>query len=210
MVYLSSGGWGWWGRQPWENTIAYRPLKENIDDQMWNYSFTSWAATYSNNMATVTTDLKRDGTWFGSHSWVWYTISAWWKISNVADGWFWLRWDRNYSPNLMINFTTQSGLNRGLWLNIYSNWWKWYWVSWTLNNIHHVAWVYNWTKMTVYIDGAYSWEFNCGRPWAWWVAWDTMKVSVWCTMGETILEDKQRTADEVARYYNQTKSKYWL
>jgi hypothetical protein len=40
--------WGWWGGwQPWANTIAYRPLTEDLDDVTWNYDLSAIWNYYS-------------------------------------------------------------------------------------------------------------------------------------------------------------------
>lgn len=36
-----------WGRQPWANTIAYRPLTEDLDDVTWNYNLSAIWNYYS-------------------------------------------------------------------------------------------------------------------------------------------------------------------
>lgn len=198
----------WW--QPWANTVFYFPFHKDILDETWNYTWNSWACSFSNNMATVTTELRDTPSRFGSHTTP-YTILAWVKMTTGNENWFMFKTDGGYNPALAISsrYTGSTSSNQWVWISIYHSWWYYKTKVWWNGEIHHVAWVGESSGLKVYIDGAYFNTISYATP-AGGSSWDGMGARVWSTFWDVILESKARTAQEILNYYNQTKWTYWL
>lgn len=198
----------WW--KPWVNTVFYFPFHSDILDVTWNYTWNSWACSFSNNMATVTTELRKNSSRFSSHTTP-YTILAWVKMTTGNENWFMFKTDGSYNPSLAITsrYTGGTAAMAWLWVSLYHSWWYYRWQVWATWQIHHVAWVGESSGLKVYIDGVYfntiSYSTVTGGS-----SWDGMGARVWSTFWDVILENVARTATEISDYYNQTKSNYWL
>lgn len=194
--------WREWQWQPWANTIAYYPLHEDIDDEVWNYPWTSGAATFSNNMATITTSLRRTWTWFQNNSWD-FTICAWWICSPTE---IMFKWDGNRNASLVISFSADH-----MWIQYYSSWWKTFETTWTLGNIYNIIGVKKSGTLYVYINGTLAGSLSAPNyPWYSWSSWDTAQIAQGNICADVIIESVPWTATEIADYYNQTKANYWL
>ena len=217
----------WW--KPWANTIAYYPLNWDANDYSWNsrnltatdityntlsswlkVAYLNWSSSYAiiNNQSISMSEC---------------TLNIWikrWQISNSETWWsIWYWGDAAYriSPN--------SSTEWNLWHLLYANWWVFQWT----NN----TWIRNWewanyVSVTTssgnkfYVNGqevalSYSrWNSSIGfgtRNFNNIVIWKHPTISADRTKWEAsnwIIEDKARTAEEVAKYYNLTKAKYWL
>ena len=196
-VYIRTDEW-----LPWENTIAYYPLKTDFNDAKtsWTkYNLTnSWVTlselwwvtcanfNWSNSKATGsfysywTWDLTASVRWYplSNNQWVWWCI---WLTTLVMNSKNWVvEWTSAPTPiNTWTNivFTITWGK-----LKIYSNGTLYLDTSFSNN----VTW-----DLMLWIDGSYRYWFY------WWVS-------------ELIFENRAWTADQIAWYYNQTKSLYWL
>ena len=202
----------WW--KPWVNTILYYPLHDSLTDVVWNYPRQSWAATYSNNMATITTQLKRNSSRFANNTWN-YTISAYVKMTTSPNYcWVFFKTDWSYSSSLAISSYYTGGnssSNIGAGVSYYSSWWN-YKASVGSNwGVYCVVGVKSWTTMTVYVNWASIWTLNAPNyPGYSWGSWDGMSIPAWVICADVLVESVTRTAQEVADYYNQTKWTYWL
>lgn len=195
--------WDYHWRHPWTNTILYYPLHNSLTDVVWDYPRQSGAATYSDNMATITTELRRSGTRFNGNTWD-FTISAWFKwVSGYKDVWF--HWNSSYSGTLLLEADASWA-----WAGYYSSWWKSQYTTateWTLYNV--IAVKSSWT-MTVYVNWTSIWSVSAPNyPW-YWASWDTSYIRVGCICADVIVESVARTASEALEYYNLTKWNYWL
>lgn len=203
-------------REPWENTILYLPMTEDLLDHSWN----SIAITNNNSVSIV--------------DWAWYfwgasrrltftnpynmsggrTISAWFKTSSNSEQWFYTQWVNNTNTMLHIWYSSTS---RWLVIAFYANDMDSGSTSWTDNNWHHAVFTYNgWWSTIIYLDWVVlkSWSLSGLNPWNnTGCIWDLI-TGTWKTfngyMSQYIIEKIARTDQEVLDYYNMTKWNYWL
>ena len=208
----------WWGRQPWANTIAYYPLKWDLNDYSGNgYNLTNsggvlsniwwidcvyydnWTSSYNNSIpawATRTLSARIYKWEIPSHSEV--ILRPWWwtrgrtGVGVASDGWVMKAFISDYST-LWINSAT--GISTSTRTNIV-------WIVESTNMYLYVNWVLeaSWTRS--YASTSSSW-FILGKS-------DTQDDNYKWYVNNVIFEDKARTAQEVLNYYNQTKWNYWI
>lgn len=220
------------GWQPWANTIAYYPLISDIKDYSWNWH----NGTIIWNSGSFETIWWKQAykfwySWWGSSSGMDTRIDTWVQISTLpitlVARYYWLggsdrqtiisnsSWNnsrcyaiRNWVPRIYIDNGTGSdrntgqNLSTGVWSNIiaviqsgatqlYINWQlknsNSSWTNYSTNNTFKIG--YLWLQDTA------IWYYHY-----WWNGY----------LADVILEDKARTAEEVADYYNQTKGNYGL
>lgn len=198
-------------RTPWDNTLAYRPLKENLNDYSWNWHNFTWDATFSWNMATF---YRIKNSWF---SLAWYS----WDFTIIA-----------YSDSSQTNWMVYPWINSSAYPSI-GLWCAWTWADFSFvnpNNTarislsstvnawkHFVAWVKTSSKIYLYVDwvlvnqqtGTY-WDMHYESILNNTRIWVNVNWSWNSTYWGVIIESKARDADEILSYYNQTKSDYWL
>lgn len=203
------GEWPW---KPWANTMLYLPMKTNFDDATWNNIMT-------NSWATITT-LNWVSCWYFYNSTLTCsasplatnnkTISIWLNITTLSSNW--VIWS-NHSGAASWDYIRFSS---GEWILGSTYWWSaWDTKTTTLppeNTWFHLVWsgwnfYLNWTDVTTtqWTVAAYT----QGYPYTIWRQNNWGNTYYWY-MSELIVEDKIRTAQEIANYYNQTKSNYWL
>lgn len=217
---VSGGGW-----TPWANTTLYLPLNWDITDPynqvtynwVWTSSFATWSTgvqaanfTWSNAIALGT---STDFIW---NTWECTTL-FWFTTTSPST-------EQRCSLNLnweyfMINRITGGKLN-GHALTTSNE----YSVSWTTSivaNTKYLATITrkeNW-KMCVYLNWNLEWETNIrwtfkSLPYQFWQhigAWRLGNSEFWRWMiKDFIIENRERTAQEISDYYNQTKSNYWI
>ena len=221
MVYKKKK---WW--KPWANTIAYYPLKWNLNDYSgngYNAISTTWTITYPDNeYANFSAAYAIFPNWYSN----WtitadITISVW--VKDITPYW----WEANIF---------------GFWMDL--DWW-WWWIILRAdanNPSSYLALTYTWNKL--YQTSAYS-----TTSWVWhhlavvvsctnsylklyidWVLKETKswtnslrasgKSSIWQlgnyshrlngNVSELINERIAWGDTDVANYYNQTKANYWL
>ena len=188
---------------PTANTIAYYPLRDDIDDYSWNWYNLAhdswWTATYSNNMV-ISTDALVYGTamlpsYWNFTVWCWCYPSSWNGIYENDSGW-------------------------PLWFLCDISWeYKWnfkYWGAWyRLGSTAEIAWpchimvTRSGSTFTIYINWQSNGTFSSSgtmnpRPkgfgingfsnWVWWV----------------IMESVAWSAQDILDHYNYTKTNYWL
>lgn len=212
----------WW--KPNVNTVAYYPLKENVNDYSGNWynwswnpnSFAWWVANYSwasttlptsiinANPRTVSCWVNDEGVGVGTHN-----ISVYGQHTTVNYG-FCLGYnmknnDNTYRINIVVSGGSGYATSNGV---MYSyptalTWW------------HHIVFMRDSSKSYLYVDGVYignttySGQTSSNTFYLWYDHW----YDGWAWNGkisELIFEDKTRTAEEILNYYNQTKSKYWI
>ena len=210
----------WW--QPWANTIAYYPLDSTntVNDLSWNwYNLTNSWATFWTNYCEVndTKYLYRDTssdsrfvTWNNS-----ITYSIWIKISSFNWNYNWYPyWQGENSTNRVWGLTMQS---TSYWID---NWWYQQWVQTSMynnyTNWHLITTVYDSSITTKYLY--LDWQLQVSKNQSinlsknWLYVWQDPIYSAWldAQISNLIVEDKERTAQEIQDYYNQTKSLYWI
>lgn len=208
---------GWWGWQPWANTLVYFPFKEDLLDHSWNsVTMTQWWS----NLSIVN--------WVAEFDW-WYlyrdglssvenfplTISLWVNADTIA------------SENDIINSNVYS-TGFDWWNNIIHNsklrleclpWWNQYSASpISVNTRYNIVNVLeNWScKFYVNgsLEGTISWTPNLRDRlciWAtYWFSWDLWSNPFDGKMSQVIIEDIAWSAQEVQDYFTQTKWDYWI
>lgn len=202
-VYLYTDEW-----TPNKNTIAYYPLTSTstVNDLSWN----NRTLTNYNNVA------------FGTYAWVDCAAFSWNKMilyhSDFPARWYgdytmWC-WMYTTSNNLQYVLSFWNAVATALVMQI-KNWhidpniWN---VS--LNSWHHIVYTIASNTLKMYVDGTevYTWTYNVNGSKSLWIGRQTFTDTynyMWY-MSEVIVENKARTATEIANYYNTTKSNYWL
>ena len=221
----------WW--QPWVNTVAYFPLMNDSNEASWkavtttdnnvNYSTLGWvkcANVGTKGWIQVTTSVFNT-----ANTWTEQTMSFWLYQNVMPNGTS--RWHFEFEKQNIYSFYFLSRSN-----NIYRYEWNgdawstidvsisggdiWNWVYFTL--VNSSSWKYIYKNWTLIWSGNWSstprwsrqdpssWEsyILCSRDWP--LAWTSTNWG----LRELIFENKVRTAQEIADYYNQTKWNYWL
>jgi hypothetical protein len=188
--------------QPWANTVAYFPFSSDAIDVTGNNTLTnSW-----------------------TQNWLWWEFSSWSNITtpsgiiNYVN--FWIQINNYWSTNnwiclynkRWIGYYAYQGyahLNKKIFIWYDSNFSQeavdFAPTTWTR---HNISYGYDWTKTIYSIDGV-SWTlYN-------WVGYDfgdsfIVAQKWWVVISKLILEDICWTSEQIANYYNQTKSNYWL
>ena len=202
----------WW--QPWANTIAYYPLKEDTNDHSWNnrnlintwVTFTGWVWNF-------------DGSSYANRSWTeqlntWYTISLIAKSSvNNTAFIFDMRNNNEYwqgvnliTENWYFKVRQQKSSNTEEEYNRSRDWNENHWViTWT-GSVWTVY--FNWTQVK---QATINNSINTSNTnLALWVRYSLNSWKYTWTIREFIVEDKVWSAQEISDYYNQTKWNYWL
>lgn len=205
----------WW--QPWANTICYFPLDTDLNDTSGNwYSLTgnNWAVIGNLNGLNCL-DLTSNHSYA---SWVISWIPQW---NQVRTNIFWIRW--NFIEWGYSGYTYgQSGSGKAD--TIYYNspiTWSQYWNAidtW----VTPTAW--DWVHIAVTIDGSTSQKvyvnWTLKNSWSLTMNTDGTTLYLWHNprdwtyanwyISKFIIENRVRTAQEVADYFNQTKADYWI
>lgn len=205
--------WPVW--RPWENTIAYIPMRDDIIEKSGNSSFTNYSVTnttingikcwYFNGSARLETNIP-------SFSNVNHTFNLWYKRNWWSFAWFlssnpcgvyaWeVFWYNNNNQLVYENYPSSSWFRSIVWTVSTQSDWHNLCFSW--GNIY-CDWV-----LLASNSGSFGGNYNFT---IWWhTTWSscTRQFITWY-MSELIIESVVRTAQEIANYYNQTKSNYGL
>lgn len=205
----------WW--QPWANTIAYYPLDTDFNDasgNWFNLTGSNWAIIWTLNWVSCL-DLT------ASNSYVSWTVSWLPQWSSVRTNMLWIYGNASWQ-NPWYQYWTSSFNQADVLFNLNPIGWSQYWGSMMSSTYgqwawHHVAVVIKWTWSAwqeLYIDGqlATSWTMTVNTNWTTLYlgrcTWDGTYLDGY--ISKFIVENKVRTAQEVADYYNQTKWNYGL
>lgn len=204
---------------PWANTLLYLPLNSDLLDHWPNN------ISVTNNWVTLS-----DSKWvFNGSSYLWitwfntyltntpFTVSFWINVSSFANqdawiiiwsqeiSWTWYWWNIVTRTDKRIRLETQWG-----WTNIFATWLStntWYYVVWVFTSTTKYIYL-NWSLVTsassvtpTFISRLDIW-YNRGNQY----------VSSYFngSLSQIIIESKERTAQEIQDYYNNTKANYWL
>jgi len=218
---IRPSGWGRW--QPWANTIAYYPLTSTTttSDESGN-----WNTLTNNNVTFWTYQWVDCASFNGSSSRLGTTIAEtpqWASPRTIL--WYCYNNNASYTPSNdseIVFFSWQTGSTwRMLKLGIFDDnntiQQRWddheFWQT-----IREQRWggavVYDGTKFTLYANWVSQWDWTTTAITSWtnfYIGGST--TSWWWWNGyisNVIFENKARTAQEVADYYNQTKANYGL
>lgn len=228
----------WW--TPWANTLVYLPLDWDALDQSGNsrdgtLSNNQWSYSWEYVIWASWKKCFRSYLWASSS----YGVSGWrisWNYSSTA---LW-SWDRSISiwikfvwPTVEVSPHWIGSLNG--WTP-----WEWFWMFfavwefWILryyddpymtppsfwNTWHNIIVTYSSTNLSsMYIDWVKQTLTNnpastFNTLWIGYQLWtlrvDTPSQDMEYYMSEYIIESKERTAQEVANYFNLTKWDYWI
>ena len=220
MVYKKKK---WW--KPWANTIAYYPLKADFNDASWNNKnlTNTWSPSITTYwwVACASYSSWNNYSYYNGSIWATATartISVWLNIPTALDAWIWWIATSNNYWKWWLWFTEKS------WQIWVSDFWagqdRFAYPSWWFNIIAAQEWstikaYLNWTLVKTYTnqDTTWSWATAPNILKIWWKPWSNGGWAdsnfAWY-VSEFILENKTRTADEATKYYNSTKSNYWL
>ena len=221
----------YWEWKPNANTLAYYPLETDTKDYSWNgrdgtnsnVTFSDGIATFNGNNAMVTiphSDRQKPTANFTisvrakATSW---SASEWWAYMIVAKQQFWSQDYQNFYYSIYINWNKYAG--GGI-----TNWNSWSTFPWDtnvsiwLNERHLYVLTNNGTEKTLYLDwqqigqatenttsSSFSVPLTIGNA----SSYNHNAYFNW-NISNVILESKTRTAEQVAWYYNSTKSTYGL
>lgn len=225
LLMTPKQSWWWW--QPWVNTVLYYDFEHTSwtteTDVSWNYNATynttptiwtlsSWKKYFDTEWSKFLTTNNTLSNLNYSNC----TVSVRMNIQNRSNrARFWQVW-RSIPNTLWTIFleTTSSWPQICLWINN---------CSFTTSNTYLQGWTNvvfthdgttfkfysNWTLINSKNGSAWTWnrKFLVGKC----EAYDGGNVNVWDSwFGSVIIENQARTAQEVANYYDQTKSLYWI
>ncbi len=209
---------GGWTRKPTTNTLLYFPLTDDLIDHSWKSvtSTTTGSPTITtlnwvkccqlNGSSTIDTDVTLNtlsnvyaSCWFytanAENKWIFWNQPCW------VFNWFWFSLTNSSNFVVEVYYSGSSSTSAS--------------ASWSFQGSWHLYSVSNWK---LYIDWIYkstlsTTTLNWNQPMCIW--WHNQNSS--CTrqkvnwyIGDCILENKERTASEIADYYNNTKSNYGL
>lgn len=222
----------WGGRTPWANTKAYYPLTltTTTSDQSWNGYNLSWS---SGAYSFTTKDWVECVyfPWNGGNSTIPLTnqyIQITWKRTRMcwcyanhksSNQWVFVTW-AYYGRDLLWMYVSTADKP------VLSDWYAYEAVT-NVNIVggrHHLCATFDYSNSKqgkIYVD----WNLAATNTFSWtYETWDT--VTLWSKsysssgsqytekfngyVSEAIFEDRVRTAQEIADYYNNTKVNYWI
>lgn len=209
-------------RTPWANTVLYFPLTSDAVDIVNNISLTSSGTTNYTTVWWVTSaNFTRDNCLYNANvSWLpqwdvaktislWAYITAWfvwwaWIVLYGTDAaWkvFWLSWYSNSNDIILTKWWSVSSEytpTRNVWSN--------YIFTYSPEN-----------KRVLYVNGTavVTWSETAPTEWTKFyiganIDSELARLGYKWNLSNVILENKERTAQEVSDYYNQTKWDYWV
>lgn len=212
----------WW--QPWANTIAYYPLDNTntVNDlsgnnhtltNVWNVSFDSLSTTFNWSNYLYCSPLWETVP-FTVSFYLYITDSSWdsvekWLVRHTWGNYYgWSTTILNHSsmPHTKdIRVWTEPNNNCSYTSSTPSNWW------------HNIVVVCDSTNMKLYVDWVFqSNNTAVAQTWTWWYFtiwteyWTSFDNNYKWKISKVIVESIERTAQEIADYYDQTKSLYWI
>lgn len=207
----------WW--TPWANTVAYYPLEKDTKDVIsWNSLTASWTVTYEKKFGATRNSIVLSSvslTWTQSTRPTWNndrTLSIWLaKTSSTwSDPWI-MSYGNNSVNNLYCTLTDGTAIGiTNYWNNLGSLAWDIGTNTWKLITFVHSSWV-----TTAYINWVFlktwSWTFNTtwSNIWVWVSPYSPTYYTSW-NFSNFIVENVAWSAQEIADYYDLTKSLYWI
>ena len=225
------------GWQPWANTVAYRPLTEDVNDYSNSHNWTNHGVTFSSWQAIQDVGYFNGSSYISvpnSTDFFWskvFTISFWkkstgiWSIAwDIVDKWndnqancvctrLWYRSDIRG----LYTFITRDNSASYTWIDILN--------SWLLDgNWHNVVSTFDNGVSTVYIDNTQVWYVdNSSHTFDFASNTSPLFIGVDITswggvneyyyiwyLSNVIIENKAWTSTEKWDYFNLTKWNYWL
>ena len=209
----------WW--KPWSNTLLYLPLESDTNDHSWN------SYTITQNWAVTKWDIWYYFNWgyLVTPSFIWpttYTTISIWVKPNWISSLFQAIFSKYYwsldFPYITINvYIPENTSNWSFQVtnsskNVVSSD-----SSLSMWNWQNIIWVYDWSKVYFYKN----WVLASSASQSWNIYSNNTQLSIgnflwnlnqpyYGYISECIFENIARTPEQVAWYYNKTKSHYWL
>lgn len=221
----------WW--HPWANTVAYRPLTSasTVNDQSWNdYNLTNnWAVQFGMYGGVDCSFFES-----GNSQWLSVTLPAIWNSAFTYSCWIYRlgysSWPDSKSQVFMMWPLNSNRACFGLAINWASGWndefqvWTWgqddnTWEYSQINQWEHVVVTNDGTTKKFYLnwvlESSVSMSINVTngifRLWSFTQYFQNNRWQrFYGYMSEFIAENKTRTDQEIASYYNSTKRNYGL
>lgn len=217
----------WW--QPWVNTIAYYPLNWDANDYSWNgyhmsavstvtyETLSSWIQVAKTNNSQLQVDNFPS---FAQNITVLLWVQQYQNTTGYHNMWYWVRWANSQSwdsdgvSKLVHSWPSQWW---GVRIFMYTNTNTIATPSFTdlTWNLRTVTYNNSTQEMSLYknntmVGQAQSWGTPYSSLWYFclWVIWYWWNSKLY--LSNCIVENKVRTAQEIADYYNQTKANYGL
>lgn len=229
---------GWW--QPWANTIAYYKLDWDGDDYSGNsYDMTTWATSYETLSSWIKVgrfdSSAAAGVPWNVHYNYWLDIM--WDNTNPFTYSFFTRVQTFWDAQTYIMYSEWQGSYRTTWINLYSNkaeigLWYGAWSNYAFKDFsttvstdtwYHFVFTYNYNSWSPYVKCYQNWILLDTISTNAWTNWNTAVSKSWIwypndgmnnnqviDLSEFIIEDKERTSQEISDYFDQTKSLYWI
>lgn len=210
------------GWTPWSNTLAYRPLTSTttVNDQSGNNynltntgSVTFWTykgvdcAYFSWSNKLTTTSFVSNQQAVTVSCWVYFIRNGYsnnWNYNQFVRRWGWS--SANFWPYYENNTSTKK--------IVCSPWWIGTKTPTSDSSRMYITVTFNWSNtiklyMNWVLDGTNSSATvpSWSRIWVWGYTANNTNVRKWW-ISEVIVENKVRTDQEIADYYNQTKATY--
>lgn len=214
MVYKKKK---WW--KPWANTIAYYPLTS-----------TSTVNDLSGNNNTLTNQGATFWTYWGIDCVNTVGKSLYWAITNLPTGSsprtisVWANAQASSSWMAIYGYWQNSQYKLCTCYRSTDNWWAIQFTHYygeiitstimSTNQWFLITYTYDWTTAKMYVNWNPDWNITVSLNTAssdfvisgWWVGNETFNWYI----SNMIIENRARTAQEIADYYNQTKWNYGL
>lgn len=218
LRYNSPNGWGGWWWQPWANTVLYCPFTSNLTDQIsWNnlsgtvtYGTIWWStincALNSSAITWTWANLPQSTSARTMSMWVYYDSSDQWEAWIMS---YWIGGTNNQIFAVVAYF----------WEYMLSQWWSNSWFHWTITPWawYQITMTYNTNnEWKLYANGTlvYTWNYTIGTVGnniaLWDLVWNPWNQKLYWGFSNLIIENVERTAQEVLDYYDQTKSLYGI
>jgi hypothetical protein len=219
FIYTES--WGWWW-QPWVNTLLYFPLVSDAVDTVNNVTLTSyWTTNYTEVWWVTSAEFTKSNYLYNDS----VNVIPQWDVAKTFSVWAYIKW-HNSSWTAMLS-VWGAGAWETFWLWQYENnndivMSRSYSTSNrytpTLNTWINFVMTYDNSIWTLYVNWQSQVTWNTTAP----TSWNSFRISqhIWQTgaliytfywnLSNVILEDKERTAQEVSDYYDLTKWNYWI
>ena len=199
--------------KPWANTVAYYKLDSNLNDSSgngMNWTWYNWAWTFSDGVLDLwwshSIELPFTLAWLTDWTFnIRMKVNQNKTINGILGTATWIEW----TMHIQYVYTSNDIV---IWVNPYSE----IQAITTLNigSWYNITMTKSWTTYKIYINWALavswtSWNFTDTSTLYLWMTYETARCWNWC-LSNAIFEDVARTAEEIADYYNYTKSNYWI
>lgn len=218
---------------PWANTLCYYPLNWNLNDYSGNNRNLTWSwVTYTSWWPWQVGVFENWGYAYYTNQSLFnisypFTYSFYVQADSIPTGYYSWGYANNTraltvcSINNIASYDKSAGFALGscMWYNYYN---VLYYVRWwtpIANTWYYMVYTFDGSKQRLYLNGTLVWENNC-----WWSFTGFSNASIMLAhqrnsngdlpfngkLSNVIVENKVRTDQEIADYFNATKSNYWI